>query len=368
MFLSYNWFRLVWASTILALKVFGKLPFALSENILNGSSDKPFLFFHIPKTGGSTVKGFLYNQLYVHLKRHVFFPAYAGIPGAKHEAEVTKIKHIREIFECSVAIISHFSPINLGISFFINTLGIYGQSHCRKQWWDDKNIYDYIPMLDSGFSSLQTVSKIKKEIKYGNKSVQLKQYFFNNRYKINFDKLAIDVVQNSNCMIIFREPISRMWSWYHFFKYPRFSNITFYEYLDTFGVEGMYNLTGKNIQSLVAGGENTLLRKTIFNRCYIGVQEHYEIVKDFLHSSHPFLREEIKFPKHHLSESSKEINEKMNDFPVYLRNELKVLLKDDAKLWKQAYFQVTGNHNYSVQGCDWCETFWHNLDESFEWK
>lgn len=344
-----------------------------SENVLNGTSEKPFIFFHIPKTGGTTAKGFLYDQLFMQLNKPFFFPNYGDVPAAIHEPEVTKIERYRNILDCSVAIISHFSPKDLGISFLTNTLGIYGLSACAKKWWDNSLISEYINIPDFEMNVSHKISDVRDEIRYGNNTIKLllKKIITKERDLINFDKLAVDVVKNSNCMIIFREPITRMWSWYHFFKFPRFSKINFYEYLNTYGLEGMYNLTGKNIQSTVVGDKNSLLRETIFNHCYIGVQEHYYKVKEFLYSLHPVLNSSQPKSENHdyfvhnqLSASNKTMKEKLDDFPIDLRNEaLANLLKEDAKLWKRAYYHVTMENSSikSTHGCEWCVKFWENI-------
>lgn len=307
------------------------------------SLSKPFVFFHIEKTGGSELRQQFYNAMYSMGSKDVSIIPGLNSPNTVSSDNLASVTLLNKT-ACSVAFLGHFRPAaTLSVLWAIDQ-GFFGPVACYRGWPVWKNMRNH------------TVNK-RTSAPY-----------------MHIDDFEL-ILKHIYCTMILREPINQRWSHYYHFKYNKVVNLHFADVglsinrIQAYARELYTNLeTGLIYNGMypfvlqTADAENLTVAKSIFSQCHIGIQEAYQFyyskLRDF-------------FPRLQILEGHSKISKtshgqglpKPETLPYTMRSELAGNSTLDGRLWALAK-----NWTYSDRHRDpehKCDLVCWNLDGSW---
>lgn len=283
---------------------------------------KPFIFFHIEKTGGNDLKKQFFKTIYSPNSNRESIISGRNVIGKTSEQHLASAELLNRT-ACSVAFLGHFRPsATLAVLWAIDQ-GFFGPVACHRGWpvWEDMRIRP--------LNSLTSAPYIR----------------------ITEFKLLLRLIY---CTIIFREPISQRWSHYYYFDYPKskrqFEDVitenslggkkTFY-----FGdITTNHIYSGLFPQSKTRDQFKLQVPLAILYKCHIGIQEAYESYYNELRNFFPRLpgTENLRTSR----TSSKQAGvPKPETLPAVIRSHLAGNATMDGRLWALARQNTESNWN-----------------------
>jgi hypothetical protein len=213
----------------------------LEEGEEIGTLNKPFIFFHLEKTGGSSLR-----ESFVHIfeEREVPFviPCYGGLQ-CETNAFSLVTEELLNISSCAVAFLGHFDPTLILNALWAIDQGHYGPVECHRGW---SNLQKDIGILPIG--QMPPLLRGKE-----------------------MQQLTLNV----DCTLILREPLHQRWSFYYFFEYHRKESFT--EFYTAEPKHWLFSsfVHRKLQQGMVEADFSMDNVRSLLGHCHTGVQEAY---------------------------------------------------------------------------------------------
>jgi hypothetical protein len=203
-------------------------------DLVNASLDHPFVFWHLPKSGGSSLR-FL-------MKQSVFKNVTTIIPCENLHCKITAADLTQRQWlnrtSCAVAFLMHFEPRKLAAALFDINSGKYGPTECKRNW----------PTIES---------------------------------KLDRQYLQHTLMNHVNCLTIVREPVERLWSHHYFFGQE---DGDLKEYLMQRGAAKLVEKTGGNYQSTLLSLD---INDAALSNCKVVTYDHYDDALSWLRETFP---------------------------------------------------------------------------------
>jgi len=196
------------------------------------SLERPLLFFHLPKTAGSSLREVLSSALG---RLPSLFPCKNCACVCDPLAE-----GVRNRTSCDVAILGHLTPFEVTsvpgqqmmLAMFLRLdRGMYGAPRCHRQWDHD------------GLTEQHALWR---------------------------------VLDRSLCITVLRHPVQRAISHYYEFVYGTKSNLTFSMFFKEFGMKALATISGFGpLYAEWLGGGSADRAKKVMETCVTGIQERF---------------------------------------------------------------------------------------------
>jgi len=207
-----------------------------------GTLEKPFIFFHLEKTGGSTLRS-SFNEIYKKKDKLSMIPC----KNMRCEIEASSLvtEEFLNVSSCAVAFLGHFDPTLTLNALWAIDQGHYGPVKCNRGW---SNLKKDIGLLPIG----RPPPLLRAE--------EVKQ-----------------LVPHVDCTIILREPLSQRWSFYYFFEYHKNHVEQFSEFYKKDTSHWLFSdfVYWKILQGMEEKDYSIDMVKVYLEQCHTGVQESY---------------------------------------------------------------------------------------------
>ena len=256
----------------------------------------PFVFFHIQKTGGSSMRDMFADTVLDSKLNHALISCHDKVSCYTSSANFASPAMLNRS-SCATVIMGHFTVVETAMTLYNMDHGMYGPVKCRRGWWDDKKYTDEVDIV-------------------------------------------VRFIQQTKCLTFLREPLARLWSHYYFFLHKT-TGVSLAHYYKQHGAAALFNNTMGSLQSSALGGlhfssheSSKRIIDTVFDQCIVGIEEQYEQSVYELSKLFPSLKQYERKPHVRVNSSRKQSKgSDLNSLSADIRRQLAPLLLQDALLW-----------------------------------
>lgn len=201
------------------------------DAVITPTLSHPFIFFHLVKTGGSTLRELFFD--------HVF-----------HQSPVGHMTPCHNL-DCEIPLTSFTSP------------ELLNRTACSKYFLMHTSVDELLPMLlaiDRGDYGPVECHRGWAE-------------YFSSRYEKGAEVPAVEILRKTSCITVLREPLAQHWSHHYFFTYPS-THMSFLETVKTdkfsFLYEGILGSIDTQTPNL-----GRLDYRHVLDHCFVGTNEYF---------------------------------------------------------------------------------------------
>ena len=253
-------------------------------NRIIGTLERPFVFFHEEKTGGTTLRHGFTEAVKANKHEKFIIPCTHPIP-CKFTASSLVQEEWLNLSSCAVAFLGHFRIGQTLSTLLAIDQGLFGPTECKRNWSNltldirgDNSTSDHVHAARNGLS----VTGVAADTRLTNVS---------EIPEISGAK-ALSLIQNHvDCTIIKREPLHTKWSFFYFFHYNRIYNQQFVEAFDNPQLDLLFHdyAYSKMMIGIREEDRSMKLAQGFLERCTVGTTENYVEFYERLRRMYPQL-------------------------------------------------------------------------------
>lgn len=218
----------------------------------------PFWLFHLPKTGGTTLRHVLDTQVFANYT--TLYPCVnCGCVCPMSRPEIMAKS------TCAHAFLGHFQPWAEGPPKVI-LADLSGERRCsRWSTFSEKSTGDKISDLQqTAIQSVHNAMAVAQHLGLDSEKSAM--------------AAVLPLLQSSICVTVLRDPVDRMISHFYEFIFRQRLNSTMNlpEYVEQVGIERVVAETGSNIMLHILGKGSMDLATAVLDSCIVGTQESYD--------------------------------------------------------------------------------------------